>query len=260
MDSISATSGRRSHHAINSIPMAPTPTSSPGPARDSGQGRAASERPPAFPVEVVLDGASCLVVGAGPVGARKARGLLASGARVTVVAPRIGVQMEALADGDPSPGTLVVEVRPYRSPEAADHLLVVSATGDPAVDAVVTADAVAAGTLVNRADTGGDDTGPTAGSVRLPAVHRDGPVTLTVSTAGSGPALALWLRARAAAALGPDVAVLARLVDEARTALQDTGRATDSIDWGPVLDEVAPLVAEGRLDEARRSLARRTGV
>ena len=253
MDSISATSGRRSHHAINSIPMAPTPTSSPGP------GHPASERPPALPVEVVLDGASCLVVGAGPVGARKARGLLASGARVTVVAPRIGAHMKALA-ADPSPGTLVVEVRPYRSPEAADHLLVVSATGDPAVDAVVAADAVAAGTLVNRADSGGDGTGPTAGSVRFPAVHRDGPVTLTVSTAGSGPALALWLRARAAAALGPDVALLARLVAEARTALQDTGRATDSIDWGPVLDEVAPLVAEGRLDEARRSLARLTGV
>ena len=238
--------------------MAPTPTSSPGPAREADPGHPG--RPPAYPLEVVLDGASCLVVGAGPVAARKAGGLLASGARVTVVAPRIGAQMKALADGDTSPGTLVVEVRPYRSPEAADHLLVVSATGDPAVDAVMTADAVAAGVLVNRADSGSGGTGPTAGSVRLPAVHRDGPVTLTVSTAGSGPGLALWLRTRAAAALGPDVAVLARIVDEARTAVRDAGRATDSIDWGPVLDEVAPLVAEGRIDEARRSLARLTGV
>ena len=240
--------------------MAPTHTSSPEPARDSGPGHPAPDRPPAYSMEVVLDGASCLVVGAGPIGTRKARGLLASGARVTVVAPRISAQMEALAAGDPSPGTLAVEVRPYRSPEAADHLLVVSATGDPAVDAVVTADAVAAGTLVNRADSGADASGPPPGTVRLPAVHRDGPVTLTVSTAGSGPALARWLRTRAAASLGLDVAVLATIVGEARTALHGAGRATDSIDWGPVLDEVAPLVAEGRVDEARRSLARRTGL
>ncbi len=71
--------------------------------------------------------------------------------------------------------------------------LVVTATGDPSVDASVVADAVAAGVLVNRAD------GDRSGTVQLPAVLRRGPVTVAVSTGGASPALARWLRDRIAA-------------------------------------------------------------
>ncbi|MGA2837163.1 MAG: bifunctional precorrin-2 dehydrogenase/sirohydrochlorin ferrochelatase [Acidimicrobiales bacterium] len=209
-----------------------------------------------LPLVVDVNDLACLVVGAGPVGTRRVRSLLAAGAAVTVVAPHIGDGVRRLLDrSGRAPGPLTVLARPYLPPEASDYRLVVSATGDPAVDAQVVADAVAGGALVNRADTDGAGDGA-PGAVSFPAVHRDGPVTVAVSTGGSGPGLASWLRDRAAAALGPDLAVLAGLVDEARAELLARGRAGASVDWGSVLDQVAPLVASGRSDDARVLLGR----
>jgi siroheme synthase-like protein len=212
-----------------------------------------------LPLVVDVSGLACLVVGAGPVGARRIRSLLAAGAVVTVVATDVGDEVRRLVDGPgPAPGPVTVLARPYRSPEASDYRLVVSATGVPAVDERVVADGVAGGALVNRAHTtAGGDAVP--GAVRFPAVHRDGPVTVAVSTDGSGPGLASWLRDRAAAALGPDLAVLAGLVADARAELQARGRGGAPVDWGAVLDQVAPLVAAGRSDDARELLARLVG-
>ncbi len=220
-----------------------------------------TDRSPHRPLPLVVDveGLACLVVGAGPVGARRARTLLGAGAIVTVVAPHVGDELRHLSDGSgPSSGRFTVLARPYLSPEASGYRLVVSATGDPTVDAQVVADAAAGGALVNRADTGAAG-GAVPGAVAFPAVHRDGPVTVAVATGGSGPALASWLRDRAAAALGPDLAVLAGLVDGARNELLARGSAGASVDWPSVLDQVAPLVAEGRTDDARELLGRLMG-
>ncbi len=206
---------------------------------DEGEGEG-----PDYPVVLALAGRPCLVVGAGPVAARRARGLLAAGAVVTVVAPAVVPELDQLA------GSLAIERRPYRSPEAARYRLVVTATGHPDVDRAVVADAAAAGVPVAGADRG------VPGTVRLPAVHRQGPVTLAVSTGGSSPALARWLRDRLAAALPPDVALIAGLLDEARATLLRSGRSADSVDWAAALDTtVVPLVESGRIGEARAALA-----
>jgi len=191
---------------------------------------------------------------------------------VTVVAPEIGDEVRALAGAVLSPGLLTVAVRAYAPPEAADYLLVVSATGDSGVDAQVTSDALAGGALVNRADTGADasDRGASgskvsgdrhrrasAGTVVFPAVHRVGPVTVAVSTDGSSPALARWIRDRIADVMGPDMATLAGLVDEGRRELLEAGGTVDAVDWPSVFDDLVPLVADGRLDEARSLLVSR---
>ncbi|HEV2758986.1 MAG TPA: NAD(P)-dependent oxidoreductase [Acidimicrobiales bacterium] len=42
-----------------------------------------------YPVNLVLDGRRCLVVGGGHIALRKVEGLLACGAQVRVVAPRV---------------------------------------------------------------------------------------------------------------------------------------------------------------------------
>ncbi|MGO9027678.1 MAG: bifunctional precorrin-2 dehydrogenase/sirohydrochlorin ferrochelatase [Acidimicrobiales bacterium] len=206
---------------------------------------------PLYPVTLVVVGRDCLVVGGGPVAARKVRGLLDCGARVTVVAPEV---VEAIRSMAPGPGpddqpVLTVAERPYRRPEAADYRLVVTATGIPEVDHAVASDAEAAGVWVNCADDAGNC------SFLLPAVHRQGPVTVAVSTAGASPALAGWLRDRVAEAVGPDVAVLAGLLDEARSHLREAGVSTESFDWPAILDQrVVPLVHRGRIDEARAVL------
>jgi siroheme synthase-like protein len=146
---------------------------------------------------------------------------------------------------------VTIEERPYRAGEAGDYDLAVTATGDPGVDRMVIADAAAAGTLAAGADAAA------SGTIRLPAVHDDGPVTIAVSTGGSSPALARWLLARAVATLPAQVATIAALLDEARRSVQSSGRRSDSIDWVRILEEeLVPLVEAGRIDEARAALAR----
>jgi len=209
-----------------------------------------------YPVVLDLAGRPCLVVGAGPVAARKVAGLVACGAAVTVVAPDVGPAVAEAAGRPPTgerPGTVAVERRPYRPGEAAGYRFVVAATGRRAVDAAVAADAEAAGVWVNTAD---DRDHATA---LLPAVHRDGPVTVAVSTGGSSPALATWLGRRLAAAAGQDLGELAGVLDEARRRVVAEGRPSASVDWASLLDGPLPaLVAAGDLDGARALLAAAT--
>src|SRR3984885_10371750 len=146
-----------------------------------------AEPPSFYPVSLDVSGRSCLVVGGGPVAARKARTLLECGAAVTVIAPSLSDEMEVLA------GQLEqVERRAYAGGDADRFRLVVTATGRPEVDGAVHDDAEAAGVWVNSADDRAHS------SFILPAVHRDGPVIVAVSTSGLSPGLSSWLRARLA--------------------------------------------------------------
>lgn len=182
--------------------------------------------------------------------ARKVESLVTCGARVTVVAPQTvpAIDRRAQAPRDGS-GTVTVERRPYRDGEAGQFRLVVTATGIPEVDRAVARDARAAGVWVNSADDA------EACSFLLPSVHRQGPVTVAVSTGGASPALAAWLRRRLAREVGPDVAAMADLLEEARRAVRAEGRSTEGVDWRAILDgEFPELVAAGDLAGARALL------
>ena len=207
--------------------------------------------PPTFyPVSLDVTGRRCLVVGGGPVAARKARGLVACGARVTVVAPDLAPEMETVA-----PQLHEVERRPYAAGDAARFRLVVAATGIPGVDGQVFADAEAAGVWVNSADDRAHS------SFILPAVHRDGPVTVAVSTAGRSPALASWLRDRLSAACGGGIGTLAQILGDTRAQMQEAGLRVDTVDWAALLDGPLPsLVAAGELDNAAAIVVAATAI
>jgi len=203
-----------------------------------------------YPVGLIVADRPCLVVGGGRVAARKIAGLLACGAAVTVVAPEAHVALGLLAgDGvfDRLQGPhLTVHLRPYDPGEAAAYRLVVAATGDPAVDASVSRDADGAGVWVNSADD------PDHCTFVLPAVTRDGSVSVAVSTGGASPALASWLRCRIADAVGPGLGALASLLDDARRRVKARGESTETVDWTALLDGPLPdMVRRGDLDEAR---------
>ena len=136
---------------------------------------------------VVLDGArfSALVVGGGEVAERKARGLLAGGIAVTIVAPKICDELVTLAAGHPE---LTLVRRPYETADADRATIVVAATDDASVNGAVARDAHARGRLVNVVDD------PDAGNFMTPAVHRSGDLTIAVS-AGRLPAAAAAIRA-----------------------------------------------------------------
>ena len=197
-----------------------------------------------YPVSLDVSGRSCLVVGGGKVAARKARALLECGAAVTVIAPSLSDDMEALA-----PSLHAVERRTYAEGDASAFRLVVTATGIPEVDGAVYADAEAAGIWVNSADDLAHS------SFILPAVHRDGAVTVSVSTGGLSPALASWLRTRLAAQCGDGLGTLALLLGEARTRLSE--RAGAATRWTGRACSTARCRTGRAVDGAMRQCARR---
>ena len=203
---------------------------------------------PFYPVSLDVVGRPCLVVGGGPVAARKARTLQECGATVTVIAPTLSGEMEELV-----PSLHAVERRSYRPGDASTFRLVVTATGRPDVDGAVYADAEAAGVWVNSADDRAHS------SFILPAVHRDGAVTVSVSTSGLSPALSSWLRTRLAAQCGGGTGDPGPAAGEARERLREAGLSSGSVDWAQMLDGPLPaLVQAGEMDEAREVLATAT--
>jgi len=149
-----------------------------------------------YPIMLTLAGRSAVVVGGGAVGQRKVAGLLAAGARVTVVDPRPG----RWGDGVDHRGEA------YRADHLAGAAVVIACTADRAVNARVAADARTAGALVNVADD------PEYCDFTLPAVHRAGGVTLAVATAAGSASLAAAVRDLAAEALPAELPAFAEAV------------------------------------------------
>jgi precorrin-2 dehydrogenase / sirohydrochlorin ferrochelatase len=201
-----------------------------------------------YPVVLRIEGRPCLVVGGGPVAARKVVELYECGAEVTVVAPDVHESIVALAEAAGKAGRLLrITRRPYRNGEASRYRLVITATGIAEVDRRAAADAESAGIWVNSADDADHCT------FFLPSVHRQGPVTVAVSTGGASPALAAWLRRRIGAVLGPHLGVLAEMLEGGRSDLRAAGHPTSAVDWSALLDGDLPkLMREGRRDEAQR--------
>ncbi|WP_135821436.1 precorrin-2 dehydrogenase/sirohydrochlorin ferrochelatase family protein [Halostella litorea] len=136
-----------------------------------------------------FSGATVLVFGGGPVGARKAR-RFAREASVVVVSPEFVARDFAGAErvrAAPAPD----DVRAWV--DRVDPALVVAATDDEAVNAAAAEAARDAGALVNRTDRHG---GRDVGSVVVPATVRDDPVVAAVATGGTAPALSKHLRER----------------------------------------------------------------
>jgi precorrin-2 dehydrogenase/sirohydrochlorin ferrochelatase len=134
-----------------------------------------------YPLLLNLASRRCLIVGAGVVGSRKARGLLDAGADDV-----LAVSLMFHPDF-PEPVRRIVGK--YDPSHLSGVSLVFASTDDPNVNAQVVRDARACGIWVNRADNDDTDTS----DFTTPAVHRDGALTFLVSAGGS-PSLASTIR------------------------------------------------------------------
>jgi precorrin-2 dehydrogenase/sirohydrochlorin ferrochelatase len=163
-------------------------------------------RAPDFPIAMRLEGRPVLLVGAGVVAEGRARLLLEARARVHLVAPDATSALARLA----MEGTIAWSRRAYQHGDCRGAALVFGAIDDPQASRAVAAEARALGIPVNVADA------PSLCDFHLPAVARQGLVTIAVSTAGEAPALAAELRARAHVVIGPEYGTLARLMGRLR--------------------------------------------
>lgn len=195
-----------------------------------------------FPVNLDVSGKPILVVGGGLVATRKVRSLLEADAHVTVVAPHIHPEIQAM------PRVRRYE-RTYERGEVASYRLAITCTDDPTVNAQVNRDAEAAGIWVNSADD------PANCSFTLPAVVRRDDLQISISTNGTSPAVARWLRASIEDAIGPEHAAVLRLAGEVRQEARDYHGTSELDGWRDALNaELVDLVRADQLDEARRRL------
>ena len=167
-----------------------------------------------YPVMLDLRGRTCVVVGAGAVGLRKARALCRAGAKVRLVGPRV------------KRGTDLRGIERLRAAYAPRHLtgaaLVFACTSDGRLNARIAADGRKLGAWVNVADC------PRECDFFVPASLVRGRVTVAVSTGGDVPALSAALKRTLSVSLprrlGGFAAALARLRRQLSRQVPDAAR------------------------------------
>jgi siroheme synthase-like protein len=193
-----------------------------------------------------LTGRRCVVVGGGDVGLEKVEGLLACDADVTLVAPEAHPELAQHA----LEGSIRWEQREYRSEDLDGALIVIAATSDTDVNISVFEDAEERAMLVNVVDV------PPLCNFILPAIVRNGPLAIAISTAGASPALAKRMKREIGELFGEPYALLAILLNEARgwakatlPTYQDRKQFFESIVEGE--PDPVELLRDGRIDEVR---------
>jgi uroporphyrin-III C-methyltransferase / precorrin-2 dehydrogenase / sirohydrochlorin ferrochelatase len=144
-----------------------------------------------YPLVLDVSGRRVLVVGGGPVAARRTRGLLDADAAVEVVAPWLCEELASLV-ADRRVGW---HARDYAHGDVDGAWLVHTATGDPATDDAVAAAAAATRTWCIRADDAATSTAWT------PAVARTDDGVIVAVTGGGDPGRSRAIRDAIAAAL-----------------------------------------------------------
>lgn len=198
-----------------------------------------------LPAFLDIAGRPCLVIGGGEVAARKIALLERAGGRVHVTSPELVPSL--------SRGVAAGRIRHLSDtfiPEQMDgHAVVIAATDDRALNARVSWEARQRGIPVNVVDD------PTLCSFQVPAIVDRAPVLIAVSTGGTSPVLARWIRRRIEsflpAAIGNLASLAARWRPTVKTRFSSIGTRKNF--WEGVFDgPAAQLALDGRDDEADR--------
>lgn len=205
-----------------------------------------------IPLAIRLADQPCLCVGGGSVVARRLPSLLAAGARVTLIAPSLHADLAHLVPA----GRFTHLARPFAPGDAVGMLLVLTATGEPEVDAAVAAEARANRSLVCVASD------PDLGNCLFMGAVRRGPLVVAMHTGGAAPAVSGALRGLIDAQLPETLGEILEALAEARSALRqrEPDPARRAARWRAVVESGAldRAVVGGEadaVDEIQRLLA-----
>lgn len=162
-----------------------------------------------LPIFMDLADRPALIVGGTPQAARKATVVAGCGARLSIVAAAAGA---AMADACRSLAVRPI-ARACRADDFAGMALAIVDTGDRAEDARVAALARAAAVPVNVVDA------PHLSTFIFGAIVDRHPLTVAISSAGTAPVLARWVRAKIEALLPANLGRLALFAERFRTAV-----------------------------------------
>ncbi|CAI8957141.1 siroheme synthase CysG [Methylocaldum szegediense] len=200
-----------------------------------------------LPIFLNLKNEPCLIVGGGPVAARKAETLLQAGGLVSVQAPQIHDSVLKLRDS----GRITLIDKAFHPEDVCRFKLVVAATDDADLNAKIAEAAKTHNIPVNVVDQ------PALCTFIFPAVIDRSPVVAAVSSGGAAPVLARILRMRLESWIPPAYGRLAKLAADFRVRVKqaiDDPRVRRRF-WENVLSgTIAELVFAGRDKEAAQRL------
>lgn len=162
-----------------------------------------------LPIHVDLKGANVLIIGGGKAAEAKLRTLVTTEANLFVVAHAISAEIQRWVDT----GKCVWESRAYDQSDIDNKRLVYAASENTDLDARVLEHARAVGILVNTADN------KTASDFFSPAIVDRAPVTISIGTEGTSPALARAIKADIEARYAAKLGGLAKALGIARKRL-----------------------------------------
>ncbi len=162
-----------------------------------------------YPVYLDLRGRRVVVVGGGTLAEEKVKGLLEAGAAVTVIAPRLNEALQGWADE----GLVEWHAREYAPGDLAGAFMAISSLNAPEVGEPFWEEATELGILANVMDDV-----PHCNFIAA-SILRRGDLTITVSTSGKAPALAVRLRQRLERELGDEYARFLELAGSIREPL-----------------------------------------
>ncbi len=197
-----------------------------------------------YPIFLDLSGKTCLVVGEGDEIAGKVRGLVDAGAKVRYVNPRAEAAIETLA----AAGLISWERREFEERDLDGCFLAIADCED---NAGIFRLAEERRVLINAVDD------PEHCRLSFGSVHRQGDLTIAISTNGAAPALAVRLRERLQQDIGPEYGELLRMLQDARSEIGS--RIADFSArralWYRIVDsDILSKLRLGQREEAERSL------
>ena len=198
--------------------------------------------PLCYPIALVLDQKSCLVVGGGKIADEKLDSLLLAGANVTVVSPAVRPRIADFARA----GEITLHQRPYQSGDLDGVYLAIAASDDRALNAQVVTEARAAGILTQAVDDI-----PYCDFFAMALVRR-GDLQLAISTNGRSPAFARWMRERLDAELPQEYGDLLAVLGDVRDTLRAEGPIPIYEAWrDAITDDVFAALRDGDRETAR---------
>lgn len=202
-----------------------------------------------YPVMLNLAGKSCVVVGGGKIATRKTHGLVEAGAEVTVISPELSVSLDAFARERRI--RWVEDNYQTRHLESICPWVVIAATNSSEVNRQVAEDAYQVRAWVNVVDGSSIDDFSNMMSIQRP------PITISLSTGGTSPALGKRLLDHLEEVISEDFIILAAWMGELRPYLKShvTDQARREEIYKIVLESnILDLLRQGKQETARHAL------
>ncbi len=166
-----------------------------------------------YPINLKIENQKCVVIGGGKVAYRKILRLLDSDAKVEVISPTVCTEIFQLAEQN----KISLRLESYSAEKISTGLILIAATDNFELNKKILADGRAKNFLVNDVDGDGD--------FFVPSKIQRGDFLLTISTGGSSPAFAKFVRENLEAEFdenfGAGLEIISRYRQEVKNILQN---------------------------------------